>query len=397
MLEKPPVIKGLTEQALIFYSDPNNQALFDKINDGYLYWNKAKYLKPKGISDSDFWYSIKCSRIGPRISFGKHDFKFFITNQMQNLLHALDVELTKTNPDYVYTQSQIEEAIASSKMEGALTSYQDAKNMLEKKNKPTDYSQQMIFNNYTTIKYITDNVSEKLTPNFILDIHKKITKNTLKSAKYEGSFRTSNNVLVVDGTTGEIAHVPPSFEEIPEFINQICKFAETDKIFIHPIIKAIILHYMISYLHPFVDGNGRTARALFYWYLLKSGYSLSPFISISQVIYKTKAQYEKAFLYSQYDENDLSYFIDYNLKALYKAFENYKAQNLNTKIKTDNRESQIIAIFKTNPNQILTCKNLETTLGVTTKTIRADLEKLVKENVLEKVNLNKRLIGYRLT
>ncbi|WP_366511954.1 Fic family protein [Maribacter sp.] len=44
------------------------------------------------------------------------------------------------------------------------------------------------------------------------------------------------------------------------------------KNFIHPIVKASILHFLIGYIHPFVDGNGRTARAIFYWYLLKNGY-----------------------------------------------------------------------------------------------------------------------------
>ena len=56
--------------------------------------------------------------------------------------------------------------------------------------------------------------------------------------------------------------------------------------FIHPMIRSIILHFWLAYDHPFVDGNGRTARALFYWSMLRHGYWLFEFISISQIILK---------------------------------------------------------------------------------------------------------------
>ena len=101
-------------------------------------------------------------------------------------------------------------------------------------------------------------------------------------------------VLEKNGITGEVAHEPPSYEKIPEIINQLCDFANKDDTFIHPIIKAIIIHFLISFLHPFVDGNGRTARSLFYWYMLKKGYWMREFLSISRIIYKKKNLYEKA-------------------------------------------------------------------------------------------------------
>lgn len=55
---------------------------------------------------------------------------------------------------------------------------------------------------------------------------------------------------------------------------------------------------MIAYMHPFVDGNGRTARALFYWYMLKSGYWLTEYLSISRVIAKSKSPM-KMLIYTQ--------------------------------------------------------------------------------------------------
>ena len=58
---------------------------------------------------------------------------------------------------------------------------------------------------------------------------------------------------------------------------------------------------MLAFIHPFVDGNGRTARSLVYWYMMKKGYWLTEYLSISRIIYRNKAQYEKAFLYTEAD------------------------------------------------------------------------------------------------
>src|ERR1700735_5625366 len=76
---------------------------------------------------------------------------------------------------------------------------------------------------------------------------------------------------------------------------------------------------MIGHDHPFVDGNGRTARAMFYWSMLRHGYWLAEFISITQIVLKAPAQYARAFLYTEPDESDLTYFILYHLKVIMRA------------------------------------------------------------------------------
>ena len=73
---------------------------------------------------------------------------------------------------------------------------------------------------------------------------------------------------------------------------------------------------MIGYEHPFVDGNGRTARALFYWMMAKSGYWMMEFLSISTIIRKSPGQYARAYLFSETDDNDVTYFLDYNLRVI---------------------------------------------------------------------------------
>ena len=163
---------------------------------------------------------------------------------------------------------------------------------------------------------------------------------------------------------------------------------------------------MISYVHPFVDGNGRTARSLFYWYMLKKGYWLTEFLSISRIIYKTKSQYEKSFLYVENDDLDLGYFINYHLNILQRAFDELKSY-LDKKSKEEEalfnfknvkgineRQAQIRQMVIKKPNTILISKDLEDLFGVSVKTIRSDLMGLVDFNLFEIVPINQRLMGY---
>ena len=74
----------------------------------------------------------------------------------------------------------------------------------------------------------------------------------------------------------EILHEPPSADQLPKRVETMCAFAneQLKSGFIHPVIRSILLHFWLAYDHPFVDGNGRTARALFYWSMLRHKYWL---------------------------------------------------------------------------------------------------------------------------
>ena len=241
------------------------------------------------------------------------DFNFGAGLQKEQLLSDLDKHQYLSN-------ALMEESIFSSMIEGATTTRVKAKDMLRKGKKPNNKSEQMILNNYKTIQYISENKSEEITIHKLFEIHKLVTENTLEEENC-GVFRNTNEVLVMNQITGEIVHTPPSFKKLEELMQSFCDFFNNNpkEEFIHPIVKASILHFLIGYIHPFVDGNGRSARALFYWYLLKNGYWLTEYLSISRVILKTKTQYEKAYIYSEIDEMNVSYFIHYQVKVLTQA------------------------------------------------------------------------------
>ena len=414
MIEQAPkfefskkVVNNLKEQETI--------NIIKNINDAYLYWDKIKYKNTK-LTANELWNTVKLSRLlkSDNLSFGNYTFKYVNTDYIQKIVHFFDMNIggymgakniiPEEDKTRYLVSSIMEEAISSSQIEGANTTRKRAKEMLRKEIKPHTKSEQMIVNNYLTIKHITQNKLDNLTPENLLEIHRLISKDTLEAKKEEGAFRTSNDIYVVDHTKSEVVHTPPNYDEIPILIKELCVFfnEEVDKDnFIHPLLKGIIIHFMIGFIHPFSDGNGRTARALFYWYLLKKGYWLTEYLSISKIIQDTKNQYERAFIYTEIDKNDLSYFINYNLKVMEKAFDalkNYiqdKQKNhfkIARFIKIPNineRQAQLLKIVYDNPEVVFNTKEIQNRFNVSNYTARTDLKGLVDLQFLEIIPVNK--------
>ena len=189
--------------------------------------------------------------------------------------------------------SLMEEAIASSQIEGAVTTTKVAKEMLKTQRNPRNVSEQMIINSYVAMKRIKEIKSERLNIDLIKDLHRLITHKTLKESDYEGKFRDDDETVVGDPLEIEkVYHIPPDYRKIEAYLQELCDFANNDdRDFIHPLIKGISIHFMIGFIHPFVDGNGRLARALFYWYALRNDYWLFEYMAISKTIKESKGRY----------------------------------------------------------------------------------------------------------
>ncbi|MBQ1191148.1 MAG: Fic family protein [Bacteroidales bacterium] len=422
MIELPPKLDNKTlNKVFIGKSDIDANLIVDKINEDYDYWDKVKYKPlPNGYNPTMLWSHVKASRYKGRIPvWDKYGINLCVTNHMQRICHEFDMIFgsfweADSAPDATekmryLASSLMEEAIYSSQMEGASTTRAKAKEMLKKGISPRDKSQQMIVNNYQTIQYITKHKDDPMTEERLLQIHRLMTENTLKDSNNSGRFRTnSDDVVVENKITHEIVHTPPPADDLPQFIQDLCNFFnnENNRIFIHPIIRGIIIHFMIAYMHPFVDGNGRTARALFYWYMLKEKYWLTEYMSISKVIAKSKHRYEKSFLYTECDELDLGYFVSYNLRVLNLSFlqlkgyiekkqREKKAANAFILIGNINeRQAQIIQYFNDRPNEIVTVKEMQHRFAITAMTARKDLVDLVEKGYLDEISINNVKKGY---
>lgn len=310
----------------------------------YLHWDKLRHLpSPDSFSSEQWWCGIKLARKNqyqtlPLVDKHQRPFQYCVTDSVHRELHWLDryasgsiqTENAITNPQTRNTylvRSLIEEAINSSQLEGASTTRNVAKEMIRQQRPPSDKSEQMIFNNYRAMQFIREIKDEPLTPSMVFELQRIVTEKTLEDNALAGRLRTSrDDIHVVDNASQEILHTPPDADELDARIENLCAFANaTDdsegKTFLHPVIKAIALHFMLAYDHPFCDGNGRTARALFYWAMAKHGYWLIEFVSISRIIKEAPAQYGKAFLYTETDDNDVTYFLLHQLTVLHRAIE----------------------------------------------------------------------------
>lgn len=402
MIEPTPTIaQDNIRKGLVLATFDEGLITIKECNKSYLYWDKVKNKKlPKGYTSIDLWAAVKATRMfeSKFLRFGKYKFQFSQTDFIQEVLHEFDLNIggnlgaqkliPEKEKDRYLISSIMEEAIASSQMEGAVTTGKKAKEMLRRESKPKSKSDQMILNNYRTIKFIVDHKSGELTPEGLLAIHRLMTKATLDDPEGEGAFRQDDDVHMVDQVESEIVHTPPPYKEISKLIKEVCEFFNHDS--------------QGFFIHPFVDGNGRTDRALFYWYLLSKGYWLTEYLSISRLILKSKTQYEKAYLYTENDDNDLTYFSSYNLKTMKLSFEalrQYIRKKLDEKKYITNfqripfineRMAEILKWYYDEPDLALTVKEVENRLLIANQTARNDLEFLVNLKLLEMLPANRK-------
>lgn len=421
MLEKPPnwnhILKSNFKELMSVATSREMSVLLGKANKHYLYWDKFKYLQmPKGLSPEVAWACLKLNRnlqlkIIPLKNSEGDFFNYWLPDSVLKELHYSDQQaggqlsieepgaLAQERERYL-VHSIMEEAIASSQLEGAVATRKVAKEMLLSGRKPKDRAERMILNNYNTIKTIKQFIDQPLTPEVICSFQESITRETLDDPTASGRFRSDDErIQVLDERDGTILHIPPPAKELPERINLLCQFANTSREdeFIHPIIKGIILHFWLVYDHPFVDGNGRTARTLFYWYLLKNKYWLFEFLSVSRIILKAPAQYIRSFLYSELDSGDFTYFILFHLRTIHLAIEELRAYldrkqkelKESTRLLRDYpglnyRQQGLIYHALTHQDTFYTIKGYKGINGVVHQTARTDLMDLVSKGFLEK-------------
>jgi len=371
-------------------------------NKRYLHWSEVR-MRDTGPFDSDtVWARMKLVRMDNSITlvFGKTHYHYLMSDRMMKMLHEFDMRASVgLFPDtiephrkaYYSVSSLMEESIASSQMEGAVTTTKKAKEMLRKNIRPKDKSERMIVNNYRAMLFIKEHTEQPLTPEFIRDIHKIVTEGTLDE-KYMGVFRDNDDVVVQDSLSGEVFHQPIPRDEVESAIQQLCDFINDEGEFLHPVIKGIILHYAIAYIHPFEDGNGRVARTLFYWYELKSGYWLMEYLALSRYIKDHKGKYEESYVFGETDGNDMTYFILYNLRALMDSVDKFE-DYLKRKIEEERSTSIRLSDYGLNDRQIriiasimnggtVSVRSIENQYKVSLNTARADVKRLIEAGLL---------------
>jgi Fic family protein len=381
----------------------------------YLHWDDLRHrTPPQGLSHLEWWIGLKLRRIAhartiPLRGTDRQRFTFSLSDPIPERLHQFDlwaggtvqmpepVANAETRSAYV-VRSLIEEAITSSQLEGAATTREVAKEMLRQGRPARDRSEQMILNNFRTMERILELKGEKLTTDLVFEIHRIITDRTLDDVTAAGRFRHQAEKCVVGDDYGEVFHIPPPAQELEQRMQAMIAFAneETPGPFIHPALRSMILHFWLAYDHPFVDGNGRTARALFYWSMLRHNYWIFEYISISRIILKAPARYGRAYLHTETDDNDLTYFIIYHsdviaraITELYQYFERRSQQlrvmeaELRGMLSLNHRQTDLISHALRHPDYRYTIESHRRSHGVVYETARTDLVDLGQRGLLE--------------
>jgi Fic family protein len=312
------------------------------VGERYHHWHKLRHLSPPGgLTHEVWWDALKFRRMAarrtPLLSTSGASFGFLLVDPALRMLHEVDsrargqIEFdaqvaTEENRDRYLVSSISEEAISSSLLEGAVTTRRKAKELLASQREPRTLGERMVLNNYAAMNWIRGRKEEPLTPRIVLELQRRLTAGTLEDPDAEGRLRRAvedEHVVLRALDSADVVHTPPPAGELEKRLEQMCAWANDNsrENFVHPVVRSIVLHFWLAYDHPFVDGNGRTARALFYWSMVRHGYWLAEFLPISRLFLKAPAKYANAFQYVETDDNDLTYFILFHLGVLVQALE----------------------------------------------------------------------------
>ncbi len=307
--------------------------------------------------------------------------------------------------DRYVVSSLIEESIMSSLLEGAATTRREAKEMIRQGRKPSTKGERMVASNFRAMQQVKTLLSEPLSADLIRSLHNTLGEGSL-DAGAPGEFRGPDPSERWGVWSGDRRlYVPPPPEAVPGMIEQLCAFANrTDGPFVHPVVKAVTLHFWIGFVHPFEDGNGRVARALFYWYMLRERYWLFEFVSISRVLKDSYAKYGRAYLYTETDDNDLTYFLLFHLDVIDRALDEVqgyirrKAKELREtravlrpSSDLNHRQIALLRHALEHPDAVYTIRSHQTSHGVVYQTARTDMLRLAENGLLNQAKRGRTL------
>lgn len=397
----------------------------------YRHWDELRHLTPPdGLTAEEWWLAIKFARNSNLQALTlcdtrEQEFVYTLPATAQELLHGIATDAAgqirsggkvsgaETGESYLL-RSLIEEPITSSQLEGAATTREAAKEMLRQGRDPRDRSERMILNNHQAMQWVREVKGQALTPEMVFELHRIVTDGTLDNLDAAGRFRRPDlpdELIHVQDGLGNVLHRPPPAEQLAERMERMCAFAnaEGDQSFVHPVVRAILLHFWLAYDHPFVDGNGRTARALFYWCVARHGYWLLEYVSISSILKRAPAKYARAFLFTETDGNDATYFVLHQLRTIRQAIdalheyldrkiaevqETKRLVSGSTALRSllNHRQLALLSHALRHPGAEYTIKGHQNSHGVTYQTARVDLLHLAELKLLDQFQEGRRFV-----
>lgn len=305
----------------------------------YLPWDRFRHHRPPaGLTVRQWWTATRLqrrssARVIPLRMDGGAEFTYNLPDEILRLsddiarraagaVGTAEAVMSRGDRDRYLVNSLMDEAISSSQLEGASTSRIVARRMLEAGRAPRDTGERMIVNNFRAMSMLRERLAEPVSPGLILDIHAAVSEGALEFPEDAGRLQRSGDVRVrIYGDGDQVLHTPPPAGELPARMDALCAFLNASEPWMPPVLKALTAHFMMGYDHYFADGNGRTARALFYWIMLREGFWLTEYVVVSQLLTKGPAKYARSFLLAEQDEGDLTHFFLFHLRIIERALD----------------------------------------------------------------------------
>jgi len=233
----------------------------------------------------------------------------------------------------------------------------------------------------------------------LLNIHRIITKNVMQDSSDSGVFRNRQVFVgkrIFDGSVlkEEVEYMPPKTDEVPELIKEFVDWLNIDKTWeINPALLAGIVHYEIARIHPFIDGNGRTARLLATLILYLSGFDHRRIFALDDCYDRDRKAYYAALKTVQTSNGDLAQWLEYFTTGVASSVQEAKEVilKLGTKGKRGGREQislterQMQIVEYINDHGKVTNRELQGLFKISAQAVHKELTKLIELKVIQPV------------
>lgn len=338
----------------------------------------------------------------------KFEPKYEITNSIANNLIQIErvkegIKSLPINPKLLTSLRETAKMTTihySTQIEGNRLSQEEVYNVLKNPNKVISNTgrirdEKEIKGYYIALDYIEKLIKEKatITEKHIKQIHALVEGGGNKKVK-PTEYRERQNVIT-DSLSGNIVYMPPEAKDVPMLMKEFVNWINTTNDIPAP-IKAAIIHYQFVTIHPYFDGNGRTARLLTTLALNKGGYDLKGIYSLEEYYAKDLQGYYDAITigkshnyYLGRAESDITKWIEYFVNGMAIAFNSvYKKaeENKNTKDEVkvlrelDSKQRQILNLFET--QKYITAKDVAEFFKFAPRTARLLVSKWVNSGFL---------------
>lgn len=239
---------------------------------------------------------------------------YYKTSKIDNLIKIIyNVNINTSDVNLFDTMYEME-ALYSSEVEGYFTTRRELSKFINKEREPKTKDEKAVFGNYMALQHGIYNVEKLYTKDFILEL------NSLITGEYVDDYRTEP--VVISNKKGDIVHEGLPFDLLDAYMNNLLLFAETNNL--EPLIASCILHFDLVYIHAFLDGNGRTARAYAYSYLIHSGLNKFKLFSVSYMLPTKRKQYYAELLRVENNGYNLTNFIEFMLEVILEGLRNIR-------------------------------------------------------------------------